>query len=139
MKKYCAFVLGCLFLLTGCATCPVAPSLSLPQAALPSDVPYRVTLGMKIAEVRSVIGPKVVIGYEIGANGHAIQPMSEDSLVGTELMTINGQVYQVDEYLVPLDVSSVSGKDRTILVFKDGILVARGEVELKALQQAAGQ
>ncbi|GEM_PF-4227081 len=130
MKKF----MGMLFLAAMCAGCAGLPNSILPPTVtLPSD---RLTPGITRAAVVAIMDAPVTVGYEIDPFSGVSRPIKVQSLYSSELITLQGGVYQVDRYIVraPAAGATVAEENLYPVVYKDGLLAAKGRDGLAGLK-----
>ena len=133
MRKYFLFVM----LSLACAGCGTIPNSVLPVASVvqPSE---RVTLGMTRVIVALIMDAKVIVGYEIDQVSGATKAIEVQNLFSSELMMVSGSAYQVDRYIVrpPMPGTRIAETDLFPVVYKDGLVVAKGREGLEQIRVA---
>ncbi len=121
------------FISAGCVT--VANSV-IPAApvVVPSD---RVSLGMTRPMVTAILDIRVAVDNKIDPLTGVSKPVDVQSLYSSELVRIGATVYQVDRYLLrpPMMLGHITEADLFAVVYKDGLVVARGRDAVKNLER----
>ncbi|MCK5214024.1 MAG: hypothetical protein KAR05_01565 [Candidatus Omnitrophica bacterium] len=123
------------FILTGCMSLLEDPTPEVESAA---NIPVmkrrfvslrQVRNGMTKSEVASVVGYKVVVGYElIDLNKEQYKPVTLENPYRSEVMQKNGKRYDIDYYLVGIQEpdDKVSDDELVPLVFQKDKLIGQG-------------
>jgi hypothetical protein len=133
MKRISALIV----LLVVCAGCAAVPN-SVMRVDPRLEPAERITLGMTRAVVAGIMKARLVTGYEIDPVTGAGKPLEVQSLYSSELVDINGVVHQVDRYLTdsPKDPSRIASADLFDVVYRNGLVVAKGRDAAHTLRQA---
>ena len=126
MKRIMLFL--AVVLLTGCA--------SLPETGSVPPLAGKVTLGMTRPEVVAIMDTMVTVGFEIDPLTGADKPVEAKNLYSTEILSLAASVYQVDRYIVRSvnGLASIAEADLFPVVYRNNILVAKGQDGVKALK-----
>jgi tetrahydromethanopterin S-methyltransferase subunit B len=134
---------GLFFLLlsfSGCVSVSTLPP-AVPVQVKPAQAdPFKgIVLGMGHATVAGLLDGEVTVGFEVDPQTGAFRPIREKTLVSSEVLEIRGQVYQIDMYLPRmsseqlLDPSQAAAKSYP-LIFRDGVLVGKGDADLQGFR-----
>jgi hypothetical protein len=120
---------------SGCATVPNSVAPAMP-AIQPSE---RVSLGMTRPMVCTIMDGRVAVRYQIDAATGVSKPVEAQNLYSSEIVRISGTAYQVDRYLLrsPFQPVHITEVELFPVVYKNGLVVARGYDALKALERGA--
>ena len=133
MKRY-FFLSGLVFACCGCAT---VPNSVVPPPA-PASLADQVTPGMTFTSVAAVMEGKVVVGYELDPATGVAKPTMSQRLYSSEMLSVNGQTYKVDRYIIrtPVTGAGVNEGELFPVIYKDGLVVAKGRDGLTRIRLA---
>ena len=133
MKKH--FFLGVLAL--GWCGCATVPNSAVPPPA-PASLADQVTPGMTFASVAAIMDGKVVVGYELDPATGASRAIVSQRLYSSEILSVNGRNYKVDRYILraPVTGAGVSDAELFPVIYKDGLVVAKGRDGLGQIRHA---
>lgn len=122
----------------GCTLTVKAPPVAAP--AIPAQ--ERISLGMTRDAVTAVMSRPVTVGFEIDPATGTSHPIEVGSLFSSEILSLGAETYLVDYYIVDAEKAQVQIADADLfpVVFRNDLLVAKGQDGLKAIKEkSAGQ
>ncbi len=130
MKR--AFVLGCCFLVAGCAGAPVAPVavVASPEFMHRQFITTsQLQIGLTRAEVAGILGKQVVVGYALADDAtEQYKPITVGNPQRSQTLTKNNKTFTIDYYLVGIKIADdkISDDELLPLVFEQDRLVGIG-------------
>jgi hypothetical protein len=102
------------------------------KAGSPGD---KVSAGMTREVATGLMDGVINIGFEKDAVSGEFRPLKARCLYSSEILPVNGVSYLLDWYIVgPLVSGPPKESELFPLVYKDGLLVAKGHEQLEALK-----